>query len=294
MPKRKRGSTFRNACLTINNRLLKWTTLPEGITYLVWQHEKGTCAHTQAYAETKGQHSLNWFKKTFSHAHVEQRGGSQAQAIAYCRKSESRIAGPWELGRRKRQGTKATIPSFIQDVRDGKRRKELLESHPHIMARHSRFFWTVRSTMTWPVMLDRKVHLYYGKTGTGKTKRATLHKDHWLSPICDKKLWFDGYEGQKVAILDEFHGGMKRTNLLRLLDVQCPDVEVKHGFTPWIPKKIIITSNYQPCDWYKDWEGYEETYNALIRRITAVYYFVNGSVTKFKGIEKNKILKAFP
>ncbi len=226
------------------------------------------------------------------------RRGSQAQAITYCRKQESRMSGdsgPWELGRRKRQGSPQSITSFIEAVRSKKRRVDLLDSHPNIMARHSTFFWTIRQTMAWPPVLDRKVHLYFGKTGTGKTKKATLHADYWLSPICDKKQWFDGYDGQKVAILDEFKGSMKRRNLLRLLDVQCPMVEVKHGFTPWVPKKIIITSNYVPREWYNSWEGMEETYKALCRRITKIYQFTAVDVyTKYKDIEKNKILGLFP
>jgi len=291
MSKRKRQKTvtFRNVVITIQS-YERWNSLPEGVTYLVYQHEMGTHEHTQAYAELKKQKSLQWLKKTFGEGHYEKRRGSQEAAIVYCKKQDTRVDGPWELGTKKQQGRRTDITAFVELVRQKKRKVELFDSMPGVMARYRNLYDDVRATMIWPPVLNRKVCLYYGKTGTGKTRKATMKEDHWMSPICNKTMWFQGYDGQRVAVLDEFTGGMKRNSLLRLLDVQCPLVEVKGGFAYWTPKKIIITSNYRPREWYEDWTKFEETYEALCRRITCVYVFKVqcGGGTSYKKLRGDK------
>ena len=87
---------------------------------------------------------------------------------------------------------------------------------------------------------------FYGKTGTGKTRTAVeiaeeAGKEYWLSSGEDLK-WFDGYNGQPYAIIDDFRKGMCKFNyLLRLLDRYSMAVQVKGGWTKWNPLVIIIT-----------------------------------------------------
>lgn len=88
---------------------------------------------------------------------------------------------------------------------------------------------------------------FYGATGTGKTKTAIEIADesnntYWLSHS-EKLQWFDGYNGQTYAIIDDFRRNMCSYNyFLRLLDRYSMQVPVKGGFVNWIPKVIIITS----------------------------------------------------
>lgn len=95
---------------------------------------------------------------------------------------------------------------------------------------------------------------------------------YWISNDPDLK-WFDGYQGQTYAIIDDFRRqGIKFSWVLRLLDRYPLLVQVKGGYTRWIPKFIIITCPVPPREAYQymdkdgelqDWDGIEQ----LLRRI---------------------------
>lgn len=120
---------------------------------------------------------------------------------------------------------------------------------------------------------------FHGSTGEGKTKTALeiakqyYNNDYWMSS--DSLKWFDGYKGQKVAIIDDFRKGMLSdwSFLLRLLDGYNLLVQVKGGFTTWSPELIIITSPataHEAFAWInkegeeKEWDKQEQ----LTRRLT--------------------------
>lgn len=116
----------RNYCFTIffndaEQAAVPLTALPPRVKYLVWQLER--CPNTQrlhwqGYLELEGVMRMNAVKQLnplFAAAHFERRAGSQDEAIAYCKKPESRVAGPWEIGQPAIQGRKRHT---IADVTD--------------------------------------------------------------------------------------------------------------------------------------------------------------------------------
>ena len=117
-----------------------------------------------------------------------------------------------------------------------------------------------------------EVNLLYGPAGCGKTWKCTeLSDDLWMTPVTDG-LWFDGYDGQDDALLDDFSGKfskMSLTNLLRVLDRYVVQVPIKGGFVQFAPKRIFITTNIHPRDWY-DYSERETQYAAVKRRFTRV------------------------
>lgn len=97
----------RNACLTLWNFVDDPSSIPfdeEVIRYAVWQREK--CpetgkSHIQMYAEATKMLTLRQWKAAVGDdsAHVEKRRGTRDQAIAYCKKIESRDEeAPHEFG----------------------------------------------------------------------------------------------------------------------------------------------------------------------------------------------------
>lgn len=121
----------------------------------------------------------------------------------------------------------------------------------------------------------RKVCLYVGSTGTGKTKAAyEQYPDLYELPINSKgDLWFDGYQGEDTVLFDEFKGALPLDALLKLLDpYYIRKVPIKCSFTWFNPKRIIVTSNFHPEKWY-DYTGREEHQLALRRRFDEVIFF---------------------
>nr|UEE94583.1 replication-associated protein [Porcine redondovirus 1] len=97
----------------------------------------------------------------------------------------------------------------------------------------------------------RLILWFRGETGEGKTRRAIeiaerYNLTYWISN--DSLKWFDGYENQNVAIIDDFRKGMLNdwNFLLRLLDGYNLIVPIKGGFTRWTPQIVIITTPATP------------------------------------------------
>ena len=91
-----------------------------------------------------------------------------------------------------------------------------------------------------------KVYLLWGTSGAGKTRYV---HDMWGEEVYtlagQKPLWFDGYDGQKVLLIDEFEGVEEfgRSNLLKCLDIYPYYAPVKGGFVCAQWEKVYITGN---------------------------------------------------
>lgn len=102
----------------------------------------------------------------------------------------------------------------------------------------------------WPVFTQ----VIWGKPGLGKTRLARDMAGpaaYWLPRPAGQVAWFDGYIGQDTIVIDEFYGWLSLDLLCRVLDRYPMQVETKGGAFPLTVKKVIITSNVPPAQWYK-------------------------------------------
>jgi len=114
-----------------------------------------------------------------------------------------------------------------------------------------------------------EVKVFWGPTGTGKTHRASQEsgRPYWLpNPNGPNALYFDGYDGQDTIIIDDFYGWIPFHTMLRLCDKYHCTLNTKGGTTSLKHKKVIITSNLPPRDWYKNVK--DDLFAAFARRIT--------------------------
>ena len=272
---------------TINNpsewRL--WDECPEGVAYMTWQVERGEhlgTVHLQGYLELEASQYLSFLLTNVSaRGHFEVRRGTQEEAINYCRKEETRQAGPYELGRKaiSKQGERVDILAFRDAIRTGRRAAQLWTDFPRCMAKFPRMYLELKSTIRPVRERDLAVTLLYGKTGRGKTRLVYSnweHKDEfWRWSVPNTTVWFDGYDGHKLCLLDDFAGKSSKMSLVMLLQVldRYPIMlPVKGSFVWWCPDHIAITTNIHPRDWY-NYVGREEQYKALVRRVTEVLSF---------------------
>lgn len=152
-------------------------------------------------------------------------------------------------------------------------------------AKHMAFLMQYQSLKKRRIEFKKpEVLVYYGATGTGKTRAAfeVLGYDatwRWV-PGCGT-TFFDGYNGQSNVIFDEFRGQLTFGMILTLLDGYPTNVQIKGGSVAWSPTQIILTSPVHPKEWYQS-VG-DDRIEQLLRRIDKVTHFTG----PFLGLPSN-------
>lgn len=253
------------------------------VRYLVFQLEEGETGtpHWQGYIELTRSNHLSWVRNHISlTAHWEPRQGSRDQARAYSMKEDTRVEGPWEHGewRDQAQGRRNDLIAYKDAIIGGASKRQLIEDFTLQAAKYPKFYKTVKMAYK-PIRTPdsyKGVVLLYGYPGTGKTRFV---KDNyplaWSSPIGSNGSWYDGYDGQTIALFDDFAGKMSKMSLtttLRVLDIYVELAPTKGSFTWWHPDVVFLTSNVHPSNWY-DWQVHSARWPALKRRIKHIYYY---------------------
>jgi len=117
-----------------------------------------------------------------------------------------------------------------------------------------------------PIAMERSGIVYWGRTGSGKSRRAWDEAGVEAFSKNPNTKWWDGYRGEEAVIIDEFRGKIDISHLLRWLDRYPVSVEVKGGTRALNAKKLWFTSNIHPSLWYPEIDS--QTYDALLRRLT--------------------------
>lgn len=126
--------------------------------------------------------------------------------------------------------------------------------------------------------MEREVFVYWGRTGTGKSRKAWSEAGldaypkgmlFLLTLDPNSKFW-DGYRGHGHVVIDEFRGSISISHVLRWFDRYPVIVEVKGSSVCFTATSIWITSNLDPRLWYPDAD--EETRDALLRRLNITHF----------------------
>lgn len=174
-------------------------------------------------------------------SHFEPRCGTREQAREYCRKDgDFHEFGQFE-GFTKEQLFKQPIGY-------------LKENYPEFYCRYHKGL--DRLQPKGDKWRDVETTVLWGLTGCGKTRRVMEMDD--VYKIDPPYNWWDGYEGEKILLIDDYKiGAIPRGQLLNLLDGYRLRLETKGSHTWALWNKVYITTNYNPECW-------EE---ALLRRI---------------------------
>lgn len=120
------------------------------------------------------------------------------------------------------------------------------------------------------VPLVRTALVFWGKTGTGKSRAAWELAGLDAYPKDPRSKFWDGYDDQEFVIVDEYRGAIDISHILRWTDRYPVRVEIKGSSKPLKAKTLIFTSNLHPNDWYPGLDA--ATLDALIRRLSIVEY----------------------
>jgi len=254
--------------LTIPYADYRPTDHPE-LTWIRGQNEIGESgySHWQILIALKKKGSLSVVKAIFGNTCHAELSRSEA-AASYVWKDDSAVAGTrFEYGAKPfRRNSQVDWESVWTAAQSGD-----LDSIPaRVRVVSYRTIRTIMSDHSRPRAMERECFVFWGATGTGKSRRAW--DEAGMDAYCKDprtKFW-DGYQVEENVVIDEFRGGIDIAHLLRWLDRYPVRVEVKGSSRPLVATKIWITSNISPDEWYPECDL--ETKEALRRRLTVTHF----------------------
>lgn len=276
--------------------------------YLCYQQE--TCPetgrlHWQGYMELKSQTRQPAAKAligTDVWIHAKGRGAA-TDARDYCKKEKTSVAGTFEefgvisttrFAKEPRQpsGDKPASQQalMVAAIQKGASLQEVAARFPQSYMRNANGAKELilrQRIDSGALIAPKEVIVWWGPTRTGKTHalykklQESGEEAYWLKPSKEGKLWFTGYDGAAVIILDDFEGNMSMDDFLHLCDryAGAQNWETKGGNTRLYHTKVYITSNSHPSTWFASYPP--EKRAAAMARISKInHMIVMGNVNR--------------
>ena len=220
--------------------------------YLHWQ----LCAHFERSVR------LSAVVSTFGPYHAEPTQSDAA--LKYCEKEETSIEGTqFELGKKPMQRQEKKDWDAIWDSAVSNRLDQIPKD---VLIRCYSQINKIAKDNLRPEPHVKEVFLYWGPTGTGKSRKAWEEAGLDAYPKDPRTKFWDGYRQQEHVVIDEFRGAIDIAHLLRWFDRYPVSVETKGSGTVLSARKIWITSNLPPELWFPAIDT--STMAALNRRLT--------------------------
>lgn len=244
--------------------------LPASCKWIAGQLELGASGseflHWQVVVAFSKKVSLHGVRECFGDFHAEPTRSSAAND--YIGKDDTAVAGTrFELGAKPFlrnsktdweqvwaaavRGVYSTIPANVRVIN--------YRTLKQITLDHSK-----------PQPMERVCEVFWGDTQTGKSRRArSLCRTDPYPKEPRTKFWC-GYQNEEDVVIDEFRGDIDLSYLLRWTDRYSLRLETKHGGCVANFRRIFITSNKDPKDWYPTAD--EATLEALWRRLRITHF----------------------
>lgn len=264
------------------------------VQYAIFQlergEEKGT-EHYQGYVQTTNKKAFAWIKKHISSkAHWSKCRGSPEDNIRYCSKEETRVAGPWTVGKSKGgQGTRTDYERVRQTVLKHKdfnvdAINELHDVAPNVLYSNTK---NIRELLYMHHPEEERgpveIITLIGPSSIGKTKliqeNCTYYDSTGARRSCgyqpyqgaEGNFWFCGYNGQTDLVFDDFRAGsLKLQEFLKIFDRDGHALRLptKGSSVPARYTRIWISSNMTPDNWFHDMSRSEpRNWTAVAKRL---------------------------
>lgn len=171
-------------------------------------------------------------------------------AIEYCMKD-----GDYkEFGIKPQQGHRTDLDFMKNRIMQGEKLCDIVLDNPMIYHQYGRTLEKIQDIKNRKLFRNvmTKGIWYWGKTGIGKSAKAfeNFNPDTFYVKNVEEEFW-DGYDGHKTVIINEFRGQIKFSELLDLCDWTPKYVKIKgKAPVPFLAETIIITSALHPNEVY--------------------------------------------
>lgn len=247
------------------------------VRYAIWSLEIGNSGtpHIQGYMQLKEKVRVSRLKgqlatKRFWVAPAKGLPNHNNEYISHTGKHAGKaglLDGPWTHGTCAlvTQGARSDLETVAERIKTGASLKDLAREHTSTFIKYSGGISKAIELCddrkrTWTTEL----YIYWGVAGSGKSHAAheegrqylqeyDINEDVYdlmLPDTKNDKLWWQGYTGQSVVVMDDFAGTIDPHTFKRLVDRWPMTVEKKNGSTAFLAKRIYITSNHKWSSWW--------------------------------------------
>lgn len=222
------------------------------IKYIAYglEHTKSGRPHHQGWMYVKNP--LYNTRRLLGTMHSEIMKGNIDQNDSYCSKENELV----KIGIKPKQGNRRDISDIMDSIREnGESSLDIAQDNPNLWVQYGRRFDDYRRLLLPRRTWKTEVSVFWGESGTGKTSTA------WeLAPnaavVSFHNGFIIGYSGEEDVIFDDFEdSSIPRQLFLQLTDRYPLKVNIKNGEMEWAPKRIIITSNFNPKYWFSGCEA---------------------------------------
>ena len=254
--------------------------------------------HFQAYFQLESKCKFSTFNKRLEKLGIkvffrlDESRGSAAQNIAYTQKPtglweyasgvkkfSTQLREPIIIGQNKlvaKKGVRTDLKAVTTDALAGEfSATQMAQTHPTTYLRYNSGIMKMKliGDLLKAKESDTEVTsflLWSKKEGTGKTTDAesrrfaakfNYSKDDVfiVNPVKGRPLWFDGYDDERVLIIDDLAPNvLDRNHLLKLLQPQNRTVEIKGASMVIKAEYVFVTSNYSPMDLFQRDETFSD------------------------------------
>lgn len=204
------------------------TELPVFANYICGQQEKGNVTdyhHWQFVVAFKQKKSLAGVLELFPGAGVHAELTRSRHANDYCGKDSTAIDGTqFEFGAKP---IKRNDPTDWESIWEAAKLGSVDKIPANIRVVSYRTIRAIAADYATPTPVVRTCYVYWGKTGTGKSRKAWELAGLEAYPKDPRTKFWTGYQGQKHAIFDEFRGGIDIAHMLRWTDRYPVHIEIK-------------------------------------------------------------------
>lgn len=294
-----RGLRARRFCFTLftydTASLSRIVSLKDTVfSKIVYQEEKAPDTgrlHIQGFIVFKKQVRISQAKEVLGPtAHLEVAKGNDRQNYVYCTKGDCRTGafsysyGDFESGG---PGKRSDLAPVVEAIKSGASLEEINSNYSEAVIRFGRGIQLSRSlwkSKNAKASFECVVICVWGPAGCGKSMYVRDYCNRWGLSYYSKPpgqasapaQWFDGYDGERALILDDFcDSQVPYRELLIWLDVYKHRVQVKGGFVVREWTHVLFTSNSNPIDWYSPALKYSER-QPLRRRLDHIFESKDG------------------